>query len=262
MGTMGLSPRLDTVFRTTLGVLIIPAGAIALSLCALYRVLRGAPRSKIDSVYWSFGKMVLRVGGTRLEVHGLENLEPGQGYVVVPNHESNRDPPSLMAALTGTPLRFIVKKEISDIPIFGRAIVRTGSVRVERTGSQSDVDRIRETMGDHSTDISMLFYAEGTRSRDGALHPFKKGAFVTAVAYGLPILPIGHAGCYRIWSPLRFGLRSGPVVVHVGQPIPVEHLGYDDRDALRDQTFEVVRELRARARKRMRELGVDPCGID
>ncbi len=262
MRGMALSARLDTVFRTTLGVLIIPAVTIALSLCALFRVLRGSPRSKVDSVYWSLGRIALGVLGTRLEVHGLDNIHPGQGYVVVPNHESNWDPLSLMAALTGTPLRFIVKREISDIPIFGRAIVQTGSVRVERTGGQSDVDRIRETMGNRSTDISMLFYAEGTRSRDGALHPFKKGAFVTAIAYQMPILPVGHAGCRRIWTPDRFGLRSGPVVVEVGQPIPAEHLGYDDRDALRDQTFEAVRELRTRARERVRELGVDPGGID
>lgn len=259
---MAISSRLDAVFRTTVGVLIIPAATIVLSLCALFHVLRGAPRSKVDRVYWNFGKIALRVLGTRLEVHGLENIHPGQGYVVVPNHESNWDPPSLLAALTGTPLRFIVKKEISDVPIFGWAIVRTGSVRVERTGNQSDVDRIRETMGTRSSDISMLFYAEGTRSRDGALHPFKKGAFVTAMAYQMPILPIGHAGCRRIWTPSRFRLRSGPVVVEVGRPIPAEQLGYDDRDALRDQTFEAVRELRTRARERLRELGADPGGID
>jgi len=258
----GLSSRLDTVFRTTVGVLIIPATTVALSLCALFHVLRGAPRSKVDRVYWSFGKMALRVLGTRLEVHGLENIHPGQGYVVVPNHESNWDPPSLLAALTGTPLRFIVKREISDVPIFGWAIVRTGSVRVERTGNQSDVDRVRERMGERPRDISMLFYAEGTRSRDGALHPFKKGAFATAIAHRLPILPIGHAGCRRIWTPGRFRLRSGPVVVEVGRPIPVEHLDYDDREQLREETFEAVRELRTRARERVRELGVDPGGID
>jgi 1-acyl-sn-glycerol-3-phosphate acyltransferase len=259
---MELSSRLDTVFRTTVGVLIIPATAIGVSLCLLFRVLRGAPRSKLDSMYWSFGRIALRVLGTRLEVHGLENIRPGQGYVVVPNHESNWDPPALLAALTGTPLRFIVKREISDIPIFGWAIVQTGSVTVERTGDQSDVDRIREKMGTGSTDISMIFYAEGTRSRDGALHPFKKGAFVSAIAYRMPVLPIGHAGCRRIWPPDRFRLRSGPVVVEVGRPIPAEHLGYDDRETLRDQTFEAVRELRTRARSRVRELGVDPGGID
>jgi 1-acyl-sn-glycerol-3-phosphate acyltransferase len=262
MGTTGLSSRLDWVFRTTLSLLLLPAATIALSTCALFRVLRGAPRSKIDSVYWTFGRFVLRVGGTRLEVHGLENIRPGQGYVVVPNHESNWDPPALLATLTGTPVRFVVKKEITGIPIFGWAIVQSGSVRVERTGGQSDVDRIRERMGTRPHDISMLFYAEGTRSRDGALHPFKKGAFATAIAHRLPVLPIGHAGCYRIWDPRVFGIRSGPVVVHVGRPIPAEHLGYDDREKLRDQTFDAVRELRTRARRRIRELGVDPGGID
>jgi 1-acyl-sn-glycerol-3-phosphate acyltransferase len=159
-------------------------------------------------------------------------------------------------------VRFVVKKEISDIPIFGWAVIQTGSVRVERTGDQSDVDRIRERMGERPLDTSMLFYAEGSRSRDGALHPFKKGAFATAIAYQLPILPIGHAGCYRIWPPLTLRFRSGPAVVEVGQPIPAAHLSYDDRDELRDRTFEAVRELRARARKRVRELGVDPGGID
>jgi 1-acyl-sn-glycerol-3-phosphate acyltransferase len=258
----GLSSRLDVVWRTTLALLIIPLTTVAMSICALFRVLRGAPRHKVDSLYWNFGRAALRVGGTRLEAHGLENIRPGQGYVVVPNHESNWDPLAILAALKGNPVRFVVKKEIADIPIFGWAVIRTGSVRVERTGSQSDVDRVRERMGERPLDISMLFYAEGTRSRDGALHPFKKGPFATAIAYRLPILPIGHAGCYRIWQPEVFGIRSGPVVIEVGQPIPVEHFDYDDREKLRDQTFEAVRELRTRARKRVRELGVDPGGID
>jgi 1-acyl-sn-glycerol-3-phosphate acyltransferase len=259
---MGVSSRLDVACRTALALLILPVTAIAMSACALYRVMRGAPRSKVDSVYWTFAKVVLRVVGARLEVHGLEHARPGQGYVVVPNHESNLDPLALLAALDGTPVRFVVKKEISDIPIFGWAVVQTGSVRVERTGSQGDVDRIREKMSARPRDTSMLFYAEGSRSRDGGLHPFKKGAFVTAIAYQLPILPIGHAGCRRIWPPLTLRLRSGPVVVEVGPPIAAEHLGYEDRDDLRDRTFGAVRELRTRARERVRELGTEPGGID
>jgi 1-acyl-sn-glycerol-3-phosphate acyltransferase len=260
--TTGVSSRLDSVFRTALGLLVIAPTAIAMSICALLRAVRGAPRHKIDRLYWKFAGISLRVGGTELEVRGLENIQPGQGYVLVPNHESNWDPLALLTALRGTPVRFVAKKEISDIPIFGWALIRTGSVRVERMGNQSDVDRIREKMGARQGDTSMLFYAEGSRSRDGALHPFKKGAFATAIAYQLPILPIGHAGCYRIWPPDRIGLRSGPVVVEVGEPIPAEHLSYEDREKLRDQTFDAVRELRTRARERLRELGVEPGGID
>ena len=262
MRTMRLSQRLDAVFRTTVSVLILPVTLIAVSVWALIRVFRKAPREKIDSVYWSFAKIGVRVGGTKLEVHGLENICPGQGYVLVPNHESNWDSVAIVAALDKVPVRFVAKREIADIPIFGWAVIQSGSVRVERTGTQADVDRIRKNMAARPTDLSMIFYAEGMRSRDGALHPFKKGAFVTAIAHGLPVLPLGHAGCYRIWRPLKFRLRSGPVVVEVGRPISTEHLTYDNRDKLRDQTFDAVRELRARARTRVRELGADPGGID
>jgi 1-acyl-sn-glycerol-3-phosphate acyltransferase len=255
-------PRLDAAFRTTLGVLILPAALIAVSAWALLRVLLRSPRPVIDGLYWKFARLGVWVGRTKLEVHGLENIRPGQGYVLVPNHESNWDPVAIVAGLNGVPVRFIAKRQIADIPIFGWAVIQTGSVRVERTGTQADVDRIRQKMVATSREVSMIFYAEGTRSRDGALHAFKKGAFVTAIAYGLPVLPLGHAGCYRIWPPLTFGLRTGPVVIEVGRPITVEHLTYDDRDKLRDQTFDAVQELRARARKRVRELDVDPGGID
>jgi 1-acyl-sn-glycerol-3-phosphate acyltransferase len=259
---MALQSRLDVTFRTTVGVLALPLLLILVSLYVLVLALLRVPRSHIDRGYWWFAETSCRIGGTKLEVHGLENIRPGEAYVVVPNHESNWDPVALVAALNKLPARFIAKKQIIRIPIFGWALLRSGNVRVERTNTQGDVERIRKEMAERPLDVSILFYAEGTRSRDGALHAFKKGAFVTAIAYGLPILPVGHGGTYRIWQPLRFGIRSGPVVVNVGRPISVDGLTYDDRDKLRDQTFETVHELRSSARRRIRELGSDPGGID
>jgi 1-acyl-sn-glycerol-3-phosphate acyltransferase len=111
-------------------------------------------------------------------------------------------------------------------------------------------------------DVSMLFYAEGTRSRDGAFHAFRKGAFVTAIGDQLPVLPVGTAGTRRIWPPLTLRLRSGPVTVEIGPPIPVAGLTLDDRARLRDETHQAVRELRAAARRRLRALGIEPGGID
>ncbi len=61
---------------------------------------------------------------------------------------------------------------------------------------------------------------------------------------------------------MRFGVRSGPAVIEVGRPISADGLQYEDREKLRDQTFDVVCELRTRARERVRELGFDPEGID
>jgi 1-acyl-sn-glycerol-3-phosphate acyltransferase len=222
----------------------------------------GAPQARVDRAYTGFARFALWVAGTRVELSGLEHVRPGQAYVVVPNHESDWDPVVLMGALRQLRLRAVVKEQAARIPLFGRALLRTGNVRVERTHTAEDVQRIREAMTTRRRDVSMLFYAEGTRSRDGALHAFKKGAFVTAIAYQLPILPVGTAGTRRVWPPLTLRMRSGPVAVEIGPPIPVAGLALEDRDRLRDETHRAVRELRAAARRRLRALGVEPGGID
>src|SRR3972149_3881306 len=99
MEAMRPSSRPHPPSRTPLALLVLPATAVVMSSCALFRVLRGAPRAKLDSLYWNFARISLRVGSTRLEVHGLENVRLEQGYVVVPNHESNWDPLALLAGL-------------------------------------------------------------------------------------------------------------------------------------------------------------------
>jgi 1-acyl-sn-glycerol-3-phosphate acyltransferase len=224
--------------------------------------LLGAPPAWIDHAYTGFARFALWVAGTRVEVHGLEHLRPGEAHVVVPNHESDWDPVVLMAALKQLRLRAVIKEQATRIPLFGPALLRTGNVRVERTDTAADVQRLREAMAARRRDVSMLFYAEGTRSRDGAFHEFRKGAFVTAIAYQLPILPVGTAGTRRVWPPLTLRLQGGPVVVEIGPPIPVAGLTLDDRDRLRNETHEAVRKLRATARRRLRALGVEPGGID
>jgi 1-acyl-sn-glycerol-3-phosphate acyltransferase len=242
---MALRYRIYLTPRTLLCLLVLPVALITVSAAVLVMALLRVPRSRIDRIYTGFAAFARWVANTPLHVSGLENFRPGQAYIVVP-----------------LPVRFIVKRQITQIPIFGWALLRSGNVRVVRTHTQGDVERIREKMASRPLDVSILFYAEGSRSRDGALHPFRKGAFATAIAYGMPILPVGHGGCYGIWKPLTLGIHSGPVTVEIGRPIPVEGLTYDDREKLRDQTFEVVRDLRTQARKRLRDMGGDPGGID
>jgi 1-acyl-sn-glycerol-3-phosphate acyltransferase len=252
----------DKAFRTTISVLILPLVLGFYSSWAIILALVGARQSRINAVYTGFARAACWVAGTRVQVHGLENIRPGKAYVVVPNHESNFDPVVVTHALNMLPIRFVAKKQIIRIPIFGHALLATGNVRVERTNTQGDVERIRARMAERPVEVSILFYAEGTRSRDGAFHAFKKGAFATAIAYGLDILPVGTSGTRRIWQPLRFGVRSGPAIVLVGRPIPIEGLTHDDRDKLRDTTFDAVRELRTQARRRLRAIGFEAGGID
>lgn len=247
--------------RTAACLAVLPPVLLLHCLGALSFAALRAPQRTIDGFYRGFARFAVWFAGTRLEVRGLEHVDRDQAYVIVPNHESAWDPVVLVAAFP-TSVRFLIKRELLKIPVFGATLRNTGNIKVERTNTQADVERIRERMSSRPVEVSVLVYAEGTRSRDGALHDFKKGAFATAITYGLPVLPVGHAGCRRIWPPERLQVRGGPVCVEVGRPIPVDGLRHEDREKLRRETYEAVRELRTRARRRLRDLGVEPGGID
>jgi len=253
---------LGTMVRTVVGVgVLVPALLLVSALVVVLAALK-VPRRFIDRCYTGFADLGILIGGTRVETRGLEHVRPGTSYVVVANHESDWDPVVLFSALRALPMRAIIKEEMMRVPVLGRALALTGNVRVTRTQSAGDVERLRAVMQERPSDVSILFYAEGTRSRDGSLGAFKKGPFVAAIASGLPILPVATAGTYRIWPPVTVQLRRGTVAVSVGKPIEVAGLDFDDRDALRERCFAAVRELRAEARQRLRAEGVDPGGID
>lgn len=260
--TEAIPHDLGTMVRTVVGVgVLVPALFLVSAVVVVLAALR-APRRFIDRCYTGFADLGILIGGTRVEVLGLEHVRPGTSYVVVANHESDWDPVVLFSTLRMLSMRAVIKDEMMRLPLLGRALALTGNVHVTRTQSATDVERLRGIMRERPPDVSILFYAEGTRSRDGALRPFKKGPFVAALASGLPILPVATAGTYRIWPPVTVQLRRGPVAVRVGKPIEVRGLGLDDRDALRERCFTAIRELRAEARQHLRTQGVEPGGID
>jgi 1-acyl-sn-glycerol-3-phosphate acyltransferase len=252
---------LDTPLRTVVCVLALPPGLILASLLGMVLGLLGAPQRRVNTAYTGFARFCLLMGATRLEVSGLDRLEPDQAYVIVSNHESNWDLPSIAAGLSQLIVRYVAKKEVMRIPIFGQALRLTGNLRVVRTQTARDIERIRKGMTRRAKEVSVLFFAEGTRSRDGALHPFKKGAFATAIGFGLPVLPVAIAGTRAIWPKGKLRLRRGTVTIEVGEPIPIDGLTLDDRTSLRDRTHALVAELRAGARRRLRGWGDDPGGV-
>jgi 1-acyl-sn-glycerol-3-phosphate acyltransferase len=253
---------LDTLLRTAVALVVLPVLLFLASLLGIGWVLAGGPPARVHRLYVGVARACLLVGGTRLLVHGAERILPGQAYVVVPNHDSGWDPLCLLVALPQLVIRFVVKQQFMRIPVLGHALRLSGNIRVLRTDTAGDVARIRLGMDRRDPAISILFFAEGTRSRDGALHPFKAGAFATAIGYGLPILPIGLSGTRHIWERSVVRLRRGTVTVEVGEPIPVEGLRLADRNLLRERTFAAVAQLRAQARERLRGVGVDPGGSD
>jgi 1-acyl-sn-glycerol-3-phosphate acyltransferase len=255
------STRLGVGLRTAVACVVLPLLIGIVSPVGILLALLGARAEVVHPLYVFFARAALRVGGTQVEVRGQEHVDPGSAYVVVCNHESVWDPLCLLAALRGLLLRFVIKESAMRTPLLGHALRATGNVSVRRTDTPVDVDRIERAMARRDPALSMVFFAEGTRSRDGALHAFKKGPFATAIRHRLPVLPIGIAGTYRVWPKGTLGLRPGAVVIEVGEPIRADG-AEGDRSALRDRCFGAVRELRAKARARLRTQGTEPGGVD
>jgi 1-acyl-sn-glycerol-3-phosphate acyltransferase len=252
---MRVVEAVDTPLRTAVALAVLPTGIVFLSCGAMLLALLTRSNRQVHWAYLGFARMCMLIGSTDLQVHGAHHARSNPAYVVVANHESNWDPPSIIAGLPDLIIRFIVKQQIMRIPIFGHALRLTGNVTVERNRAAGDIRRIRRGMEERTQDVSMLFFAEGTRSRDGHLQTFKKGAFATAISHDLPILPVAIAGSRLVWSADSIAIHRGPVVIEIGEPISAAGLELSDRDALRVQCEESVRKLRARAYDRIRAQG-------
>ncbi len=251
---MRLRTRIATFLRTVFGVPLLCVVLLAYCTAALALAAAGLRPRSFQPLYRSIARTFLRIGGTHLETHGTAHAKPDQAYVVVCNHESGWDPFCLIVGIPALTLRFVAKEQLMRIPIFGAALRRTGNVRVVRTDTAGDARRLRECMEQRDPSVSILFFAEGTRSLDGTLAPFKSGAFVTAIGYGLPVLPVALAGTFAVWPKRLARLRPGPVVLEVGEPIETTGLTLEDRVQLRDRTRQAVLALRASARARLAEL--------
>lgn len=225
--------------------LVVPVGIVATGFyCSWIALLgwRNPASAATDRALRSWAAMWIRLTRIDLVVEGGEHLEADQSYVVVANHLSNFDIMMCFAAIP-VPIRFLAKKELFKYPLLSQAMRAIGIVEVDRAGSSSAVAEInRQADLVRSRNHSLMIYAEGTRSRDGELKEFKKGAFVIASESGLPLVPVGISGTREVVPPgtIKAGLGK-TVTVRIGSPVTIT------RDVppvdLRDQTRAAVAAL-------------------
>lgn len=178
----------------------------------------------------------------RYEFHGHAYLKKGKSYVYVSNHTSFLDLPGLRLLIPGE-FRPIAKKELLKLPLFG-LIVRGATVIVDRSNAQSrkkSIEKIREIL---SHGISALIFAEGTQNRTKEiLQPFKDGAFRIAVDTQLPIVPIVVVGAGKLLPPGAASIRPGKIKIIVGEAMEVSELSLNDVPAIKQKTFDVMKEM-------------------
>jgi 1-acyl-sn-glycerol-3-phosphate acyltransferase len=199
------------------------------------------------SVIWSFAKLqgrnTCRALGVRVAIHGSELVAEGGPYVFTPNHQAHIDIAALLGYLPGNN-RFASKRELFDEPVLGAVMRTLGMLPVDRDDPMKSIDVLNGAVeqGD-----SVIIFPEGTRSGDGRLLPFKKGAFVAAIEMGRPVVPVVVKGTHRVMPKGGYlSIHPGRVEIFVKPPIATRGLGYEDRERLRDAVREIVAEELAR----------------
>jgi 1-acyl-sn-glycerol-3-phosphate acyltransferase len=219
------------------GVLATFVASILAMLVALVR-----PRSPwVDRIARGWAHACLWPSGVQLTVKGKDRADPTRSYVVVSNHQSTFDIMAHFVAIP-VPIRFLAKKELFSTPVLGWALKAMDMVPVDRgvRNSFRSVEQGARRVAELGK--SIIVYPEGTRTVDGGLLPFKKGAFAIAIRTELPVLPTTIYGADRAWKARHKVIDGGPITVMVGEPIPTEGLTDDDVDDLRDRVKQVIQD--------------------
>jgi 1-acyl-sn-glycerol-3-phosphate acyltransferase len=178
---------------------------------------------------WSW--LILKTGGVRVRVEGLEHVPRGETVIFCANHPSAMDIPILFMSLP-VQFRFLAKRELFALPFLGWYLRRSGHISVDRGRPRGGLKSFDQAAARIRQGCPVVLFAEGRRSRTGELLPFKGGSFYLAIRAGVPVVPITLNGTRYVHKPDTYHVRAGLTELIVHEAIPTSHLSNDDVDAL------------------------------
>ncbi|HBI22472.1 MAG TPA: 1-acyl-sn-glycerol-3-phosphate acyltransferase, partial [Legionella sp.] len=191
-------------------------------------------------------KRVLKLVGIQVQVFNPYKVKTqiGQPTIIMCNHSSLYDIPLSLAAFPSNSLRMLAKKEMSRIPFMGRAMVAAEFPFIDRKNRHQAIKDLAFVQKLLESGIVMWIAPEGTRSKDGRIAPFKKGAFITAIQAKALIIPIGIRGASAILPARTHQLNLNQTAeVHIGKPIDASPYTLDNKEALIEQVFQSIKQL-------------------
>ncbi|HZF56132.1 MAG TPA: lysophospholipid acyltransferase family protein [Polyangiaceae bacterium] len=187
---------------------------------------------------WAPG--LLWLGGSPPTFSGHDKIDWSKPHVIVANHQGNADIPLLMMAVDA-PLRFLAKRSVAYIPVIGWILVLARFPFIDRDNAAKGKRSIEEVARRIREErLNVVVFPEGTRSPEGTMLPFKKGAFVLAIQAQVPIVPVALEGSGAAMPRASFRIYPHPMKVTVGDPIPTEGMTMHDREALRVKAEEAM----------------------
>jgi 1-acyl-sn-glycerol-3-phosphate acyltransferase len=197
---------------------VIVLSTMVFALVAVVMSLALKPRrvSRLSAVPWA--RTIALVTPMSVEVEGRSNIQPGQSYVLIGNHQSLYDI-VLVYGWLGLDFRWVMKQELRKVPGLGVASERLGHIFVDRSSRRAALRTLETARRRIADGASVLFFPEGTRSSDGHMGPFKRGAFRMALDLGVPILPMTIVGTREILPTGSRDLRPGRARLIIHPPI-------------------------------------------
>jgi len=183
----------------------------------------------------AWGRCCCLLNFTWVTVRGREHVRPGQSYVILANHQSHFDIFTIYGHLN-MPFRWVMKEELRKAPFIGWYTNLAGHVFVDRSNRERALASLEAAKARLVNGLSVLFFPEGTRSRDGRITPFKKGGFHMALDLGLPILPVSISGTWKVLPGKTLKLLPGNPTITIQPPIDTGNIDRERLDELVTET--------------------------
>ena len=214
----------------------------------LYALLAGPPlllytfiSRNPNPLYWAGVRGVValvRAVGVKVRIEGRERI-PAGACLFVANHTSSADAPAVVGAIPRR-VAILLKESLFKWPIAGQAFALAGFIPVNRGDRDSAISSVEKATASLRRGQSFLIYPEGTRSPNGRLQTFKKGAVVMAIKAEVPIVPVACSGAHKVMRKRSLRIHPGEILVEFLPPIDASKYRFDERDVLNDRVHDAM----------------------
>ena len=156
-----------------------------------------------------------------VSVDGAEHIQPGQSYVFVANHQSMFDV-WLVYGWLPVIFKWLMKAELRRVPFVGTGCKAAGHIFVDRRNAKAAMESLKDVERQLVNGVCTVIFPEGTRSKDGEVGRFKRGAFQIAWDLGLPVIPLSLDGCFEVLPKGKPFVHRNAVHMHIGEPIDLK----------------------------------------
>ena len=230
------------LYQVYVFLVFMPVGLLLTLLAGWVTVLAAmiwTPEIASRYVAANWARIICWMTPVGVTVEGAENADPGRSCVVVCNHQSQYDI-FLVYGWLKLDLKWVLKAELRKAPGVGIGCEKAGHIFVDRANPEKARQSVSDALERVGDGVGILFFAEGTRSQDGKLRPFKKGAFRVATSQNIPILPVTIIGTRDIQRPKSLFIFPGRVKMVIHPAIEVDGESQVDIRDLMTRTREAI----------------------